>query len=94
MENKIIITITDNQWGADVRIDWHWDNNLLIKAIKSLGWLGENLKNSIVGKSDQLLARIALYDTGKELIKKNEPNQETLKDALSVLNDFLAKIMK
>lgn len=94
MDNKIIITFTENKWGVDVVIDWHWDNNLLIKAIKSLGWLGENLKNSIVGKGDQLLARIALYNTGKELAKKNEPNQESLEDALSVLNDFLAKIVK
>lgn len=95
MDNKITITITNNpQNWIDVHIGWKWDNNLIIKAIKGLGGLGESLKSSIVGKRDQLLARIALYNTGKELIKRNEPNQESLEDALSVLNDFLAKIMK
>ena len=95
MDNKITITITNNsQNWIDVHIGWKWDNNLIIKAIKGLGGLGESLKSSIVGKSDQLLARIALYNTGKELTKRNEPNKESMIDALSVLNDFLAKIMK
>ncbi|MFC2494739.1 MAG: hypothetical protein ACFNWZ_00855 [Candidatus Absconditicoccaceae bacterium] len=95
MDNKITITITNNsQNGIDVHIGGKGDNNLIIKAIKGLGGLGESLKSSIVGKRDQLLARIALYNTGKELTKRNEPNKESMIDALSVLNDFLAKIMK
>lgn len=95
MDNKITITITNNsQNWIDVHIDWKWDNNLIIKAIKGLGGLGESLKNSIAWKRDQLLARIALYYTGKELTKRNDPNKESMIDALSVLNDFLAKIMK
>lgn len=95
MDNKITITITESwQKWVDFQISWKWDNNLILKAIKGLGGLGESLKNSIAWKRDQLLARIALYNTGKELIKRNEPNQESLEDALSVLNDFLAKIMK
>ena len=95
MDNKITITITNNsQNWIDMHIDWKWDNNLVLKAIKGLGGLGESLKNSIVGKSDQLLARIALYNTGKELIKRNEPNKESMIDALSVINEILSKIIK
>lgn len=44
MDNKITITITNNsQNWIDVHIDWKWDNNLVLKAIKGLGGLGESL---------------------------------------------------
>lgn len=92
MDNKIIITFTENKWGVDVVIDWRWDNNLLIKAIKSLGWLGINLKNSIVGKTDQLIARSILFELGKQLIEDHKPDKQMVVDAIDALGEFLDKL--
>ncbi len=92
MDNKIIITFTENKWGVDVVIDWRWDNNLLIKAIKSLGWLGTNLKNSIVGKTDQLIARSILFELGKQLIEDHKPDKQMVVDAIDALGEFLDKL--
>lgn len=92
MDGKIIITFTHNKWGVNVVIDWHWDNNLLLKAIKSLGWLAENLKNSIVGKAERLFARTLLVELGEQLKEDNKPDKQMVSDTIDALGEFLDKL--